>query len=217
MVAKQSIRKVHSGGLTTISEYHCHPFTKQYFPWGFLVYRCTYRDDNAWQHMVQHIQDHVQSTLECEQRSDLIPFHQPIFLNDRSKFNGATSHDVRDHFNIWTNAQTAQISMRGWWLKNAARYNFCLFVDEICLESLVHMEGDPVVKVLSRGSMYLPPEERDYQVHPNWEDGVTDEPDEYVGWTYARANEYVDWYDNLCEDWVWPDVYNRPPILFFPG
>jgi hypothetical protein len=51
----QLIRKMHSDGiqsLTTISEYHCDPHTKKYLSWGFLVYRCTYRDDKAWQRMV---------------------------------------------------------------------------------------------------------------------------------------------------------------------
>ncbi|KAG2419931.1 hypothetical protein HFD88_004728 [Aspergillus terreus] len=213
----QLIRKIHSDGiqsLTTISEYHCDPDTKKYLPWGFLVYRCTYRDDKAWQRMVQYIQDHAQSWLESEQRTDLIPSHDPVFLNDKTKFDGATSHDVRDHFDIWAQAQTSQTNDPSWF-KYAARYEFCVFVDDICLESLVHMEDDPVVKILCRGSGYLPPEERNYQVHPEWEDGVTDDPEEYVGWIYVRAREYVWWYDWLCEDWQWPDMYNRPPILLF--
>ena len=58
------------------------------------------------------------------------------------------------------------------------RYNFCLFVDDFCLESTKYIDDlrfDPVVKVLSGFWGNLTPQEREYQIRFNWHDGETDD------------------------------------------
>lgn len=33
-------------------------------PWGFSIYRCSYKDDNAWHRMLQLIQQQAKESIE---------------------------------------------------------------------------------------------------------------------------------------------------------
>lgn len=78
-----------------------------------------------------------------------------------------------------------------------ARFNFALFVDDICIESLEHMKF-PMVKLLDKQWGHLSPEERNYEIHPDWHDGTTNMDEEDIGWIYMSTCNYVDFYDK-CE------------------
>ncbi|KAL2004628.1 hypothetical protein VTN00DRAFT_3364 [Thermoascus crustaceus] len=202
---------------------------KKNVSWGFVVYRCTYSDDGAWQQMLQLIRDGVKSSLEAEGRMDLLPRHELIVMDDKARFDGATSHEIRDQFHRWVADEMmnrlaepkepdreAMLRSRPddpgpeWFL--GARYNFCLFVDNICLESLEKMRR-PVVKLLWKQWGPREPNEREYPVHPDWEDGETDEEEEDVGWMYMAVTDYVEWYDLFHEPEHWYDAYSRPPSM----
>lgn len=81
-------------------------------PWGFSIYRCTYKDDKAWNKILPRIQKHVERTIELEFRgeeTDLLESHQLVIYDDPEKFDGATSREVRDHFNIWVAEQLPHV------------------------------------------------------------------------------------------------------------
>lgn len=204
-------------------------------PWGFSVYRCRYKDDKAWGRVLQQLQEAVQESLE-EDAPELIPHHQLVINDDATKFDGATSHEIRDHFNVWVEEQLQQVVISPEKLQMAmperlqrtmpeelypgpeysfgARFNFALFVDDICLESLEHMSS-PVVKILYKQWGNLAPDERNYQIHPDWHDGTTEMDEEDVGWMYMKTGEYVELYDK-CE-WshlsIWHSFYLMPPQM----
>jgi hypothetical protein len=212
-------------------------------PWGFSIYRCTYNDDKAWNKILNLVQKSVERTLKAEfadrepnERADLMQSHQLVIHDDAKKFNGATSHEVRDDFNIWVAEQLPQVVRTPETLQRelelcakreqlggptpgpeygfGARFNCALFVDEICLESLDHMSS-PVVKILYKQWGNLTPEERNYKIHPEWHDGETDEEEEDVGWMYMAADEYAATYNDF--EWthmaIWHDLYLRPPQM----
>ncbi|KAL2837238.1 hypothetical protein BJY01DRAFT_221173 [Aspergillus pseudoustus] len=201
-------------------------------PWGFVVYRCTYHENNAqWQRMVQLIKSHLHESLSVNRRLDLLSRHRLIIMDDAAQFDGVTSHIVRDHFQSWVSRELGDVlqdpaqrkrpvhSRDGVELMDvelglATRYNFCLFVDDICLESLDHMSC-PVVKVLCRFSGARGPDERDYIVHPEYEDGETDDEEENVGWMYTSVVDDCETYVRLVEANDWYDEYCRPPWLKF--
>lgn len=150
--------------------------------------------------------------------------------DDPEKFNGATSHEVRDHFNILAEQlpqvvntpETLQSLVKqcedkpipGPEYSFGARFNFAIFVDDICLESLDHMH-DPVVKILYKQWGNLTPEEKKYEIHPEWHDGETDDGEEDVGWMYMSVREYAETYNQF--EWAhlspWHDFYLRPPLM----
>ncbi|CEJ62376.1 hypothetical protein PMG11_10877 [Penicillium brasilianum] len=197
-------------------------FKKPNLPWGFSIYRCTYKDDKAWERVLQLLQDSVQEDLR-ENAPELIPHHQLVINDDVTKFNGATSHEVRDHFDVWVEEQLSLVASSPEKLQDlgkppeytfGARFNYALFVDDICLESLEHMTS-PVVKVLYKQWGNLTPEERNYEIHPDWHDGTTEMDEEDVGWMYMRTGYFVEVYDK-CE-WshldMWYYFYLRPPQI----
>ena len=101
------------------------------------------------------------------------------------------------------------------WLeaKSTPRYNYCLFVDDICLESMDYPGVDsPVVKILDKDWGPLSLEERDYTVYAPFHDGVTEHGEEDVGWMYLPVLNYLWMYDCLttCE---WFSLYMRPPWI----
>ena len=208
-------------------------------PWGFCIYRCSFKDNAAWHRMLQLIQQYVQKSIEYsmlpgEERTELLEAHD-LVVHDEPKFNGATSHEVRDHLHGWVAEQlpkvvdtpeTLQRILESYSEKQrkfpgpeygfGARFNLALFVDDICLETLDHMRTcNPVVKIMYKQWGNLSPEERNYQIDPEWHDGTTDEEQEDVGWIYMSVADYVETYDRFA--WthmaVWHGEYLRPPQM----
>lgn len=213
------------------------PQKKPNLPWGFCIYRCTFKDNVAWNKMLQLIRQNVQESLELclppgEERTELLEAHD-LVIHDEPKFDGATSHEVRDHFHGWVAEQLPKVvdtpetlqrilhshsekdQYAGPEYEFGARFNLALFVDDISLESMDHML-DPVVKIMYKQWGDLSPEERNYKINPEWHDGTTDEGEEDVGWMYMRVMEYVDTYDRFARthDAIWFDEYIRPPLLY---
>jgi hypothetical protein len=95
-----------------------------------------------------------------------------------------------------------------------ARFNFALFIDDICLVPLDHMQS-PVVKILHKQWGHLTPEERKYEVHSDFHDGATEDEEEDVRWMYMSVLEYVDIYDKYewAHDCAWYASYLRPPQM----
>lgn len=104
-----------------------------------------------------------------------------------------------------------------------ARYQYCLFIDSLCLESLDHTESGsnfPVVKLLDKEwprPDLSPDERRELVKQPDINDfkipeDYVDEAD--VGWMYMPLYQYVEWYDILCRPSSWYDICVRPPFIF---
>lgn len=99
------------------------------------------------------------------------------------------------------------------------RYNFCLLVDDVCLESLDKMSCS-VAKIIERCWV---PDEQDLEHEEeggeesthNWEGGMTSSEFEDVGWMYTNVSEYVELQSNLQEGDNWVHYFVRPPLIAF--
>lgn len=137
---------------------------------------------------------------------------------------GATSHQVRDHFQSWVpknledrlRSDATNLEDYVGWLRatSTPRYKCCLFVDDICLESVDQPGCDtPTVKILCKDwESPFPPEERNYTVPAPFHDGATEYDEEDVGWMYMPLHYYMDKYEVLGS-WDWDDIYVRPPYI----
>lgn len=96
-----------------------------------------------------------------------------------------------------------------------ARYNFCLLIDDICLESLDKMFS-PVMKLVTRnwaaGEQDLEGKGEEEWEDPGYEGGVSNNEFEDVGWMYKDVSEYVDIQESLHDPSNWVDDYKRPPL-----
>ncbi|KAL4808172.1 hypothetical protein BDV18DRAFT_158284 [Aspergillus unguis] len=198
--------------------------------WGFVVYRCTYKDNNPqWQRMLNALNIGITEGLEIYERPDLLSSHRLTVMDDAAKYDGATAHDVRDYFHAWVTGELPTVlkdpiiwddAVLGTNEEGAvqmqlgARYNFCLLVDDVCLESLDRMER-PVVKLLCRFQGYREPGDRGYGVHPEFEDGEMEFDEEDVGWMYMSVGEYCSHYKDLVDANNWYLTYVRPPGMMF--
>lgn len=71
--------------------------------WGFVVYRCTYGDDAAWQSFLERIHKSARHSMEYYHGLDLLEEERfkLTVLEDKSKFDGASVQLVREHFKEW--------------------------------------------------------------------------------------------------------------------
>lgn len=70
----------------------------------------------------------------------------------------------------------------------------------------------PVVNILHKHWGDLEPHERNYKVHPEWQDGQTDEYED-VGWMYLHTYDYVGIFDQFAGFITWDRCYVRPPFI----
>ncbi|KAK6833574.1 hypothetical protein PG987_008268 [Apiospora arundinis] len=177
--------------------------------WGFVIYRCSQGNEAAWLRLLQALRNQVQESLRFYIRQDMLESHDLHVIDDETLRSGATSHQVRDHFRSWVQADLED-RLRpdaadlqddvGWWRAvSTPRYEYCLFVDELCLESVDHPGVDsPVVKLLHKNweSPYSP-QERNYNAHAPFHDGSTEYDEEDVGWMYMPVQDYLGKYSLL--------------------
>ncbi|KAK2733887.1 hypothetical protein FQN57_001937 [Myotisia sp. PD_48] len=181
---------------------------KENAKWGFVIYRCSYSNDELWKQYVRIINDtsnlmaqhHTKSVttsapgwlMSCRTlwliQNILTPM--PSYENDPDDHNRAVCYGTR--------------------------YDMCLFADDICLESIEHMSF-PVVKILDRWFGHLPLEKRGYAIHPEHDDGETDEDDEDVGWMYTELYEFQGFRKRKAQLvlllWFWLEFWNCADVV----
>lgn len=136
----------------------------------------------------------------------------------------ATSHQVREHFQAWVpknlderlrpDATPSKQDVDWRLASETPRYEYCLFVDDFCIES---WDPDstrlPVVKLLRKDwepeSPTSSPREEEQEPPSPFYDGFTDNDEEDVGWMFLSVDDYVEQYELLGE-MFWADLYRRP-------
>lgn len=174
------------------------------------------------------------------------PRYELTIMEDEERFAGADSHTIREAFREWVaydlpprvpnpealggigniKAMIGSKTIREtyehgpteplhpYW-SAPPRWGFCLLVDDFCLRSLNRADGyGPVVKIVN---LHFPGN-RCERIAEGWEDGETDDDYEDVGWMYAYASSYQDWYRILSDPTNWNDEvwYTRPAEEEYP-
>ncbi|TPX13482.1 uncharacterized protein E0L32_006212 [Thyridium curvatum] len=119
--------------------------------WGFVIYRCAYGDDAAWQRYLDLLKASVAETLDILGRDVLLgPILVWTVVEDQG-LDQATPEDVRSRFRVWASEKLAvlekdiqldlsQLPPGAKVLslpRHLPRFQFCVGVDAACLEPLV--------------------------------------------------------------------------------
>ena len=233
--ATEALLRAMSDSLQGIGEALTHEDLKPSAPWGLAIYRTTYGDDASWERMRDALSVAAVEALELYSYAEsLLPRLSHAFIEDRATLAGAAVRDVRRRFEAWAaeelrrnwrddepptveEARQAGVESPGYLA--GTRYNFCLMVDEVCLESLDSI-ASPVVKLVKKDFASEEDNHDDSSTsgviaYSDWEDGVTGCEEEDVGWMYLPVADYVDCCNQLHDPEFWHDgYYVRPPLTF---
>lgn len=116
--------------------------------WGFVVYRCTYEDDNLWDLVLSRLKQYLRDSLSKFNGLNLLEIMLWTVFDDQEKFDDASTATIRDHFNNWSiDALFREQGVRRYpelgdrfWETCSPRYNFCIQID---LENLEAILNDP--------------------------------------------------------------------------
>jgi hypothetical protein len=148
----------------------------------------------------------VSSSIAHGPGEDLLESFRLAVFEDRSKFDGASTTAVREHFKQW--AATAPQEEQGTGPSNSHRYRYCIYVDDEALKSIV--ESNP--NSLFEGFVKL--------ILGDWEPEVDNDDNEEplegctqhdVGWFMVGYQDVMVYmYPNLRESYSWETEYARP-------
>ena len=184
--------------------------------WGFVIYRCTYESDDDWGWFMGHLRDKIRYTLELCNGLDMMDSLSITVFEDRSILDGASTSVVREHFKQW--AATAPQQEQGTGPTLSQRYKFCVQVDAVALESVIHdAPSPPQHYTISDGFVNLI--WKDWEPYtPDPREGV-EEPIEgftqqQVGWMRVAYQDVMVGMYYYVRDWnAWYAEYRRPPEL----
>jgi hypothetical protein len=69
--------------------------------WGFVIYRCTYQSNTAWDEFMCRLLANTKDTLDDEGGLDLLNNLALTVIEDPGKLDGATTAVIRHHFKQW--------------------------------------------------------------------------------------------------------------------
>lgn len=113
--------------------------------WGFVVYRCTYGDDELWDRYLTQLKRFCHNDLVENRRAELLEQYLDwVVIEDRAMLDNASRSDVRKHFNQWVSEQNVPaVPARAITNKlpiQLPRFRYCLYVDKQCLDTVIQFQ-----------------------------------------------------------------------------
>ncbi|KAE9573282.1 hypothetical protein CGMCC3_g10646 [Colletotrichum fructicola] len=113
--------------------------------WGFVIYRCTYDDDELWNRYLAQLKSFCHNQLVEYQRAELLEQYLDwVVIEDRATLNNASRVEVRKHFNQWVSEQNVPMFPTKAYLNifpiQMPRFRYCLYVDKQCLNTIIQFQ-----------------------------------------------------------------------------
>jgi hypothetical protein len=200
--------------------------------WGYVVYRCTYKDDAAWDAFKRTIHEQTQEDFKDSDTPELAEYLEWTFVEDRATLDGASIPQLRERFNQWAAKAVVAENPRAQQNQNhdrptavSGRYSCFIHVDEAALQSMmagperisygeptyvnfVDALWDPMGDQYHDGHCYDPDDELNEVLDPI--DGCVEEN---VGWMRVEVglafSAYL--YMGTGDSVHWYLYYRRPP------
>ncbi|KAF2711169.1 hypothetical protein K504DRAFT_466183 [Pleomassaria siparia CBS 279.74] len=113
--------------------------------WGFVIYRCTYGDDAAWERFMTHMKMRTRLNLRRVEDYDIYSRLAWTVIED-PKLDEADDDVVRERFAQWTKTETD-------YSFGTARHQACVLVRKRYLDSV--LAGPPPEKFDAKSEGYL--------------------------------------------------------------
>lgn len=197
--------------------------------WGWVIYRCTYDDDDAWTRFKQSINQQSRETIARSDTPEAGDSLEWTFVEDRGTLDGASRDQLRARFKAWAAdaIRTEQPRAEDDRTFGIPRYNFFIQVDQAALRDVVYEAPLPPEKDV-HGQGYV------NFVDANWEplserlptgarevdelyepiDGCREED---VGWMKIALNMVGPYFYEAMTGFpdVWYAFYQRPPETLY--
>ncbi|KAJ5506925.1 hypothetical protein N7453_005882 [Penicillium expansum] len=199
--------------------------------WGWVFYRTTHKDDEAWDMFKRTLNLSVRSIIKVDSRSELnkamfdkLDF---IFIEDKAKFDGASKEELRAHFQEWVadnfSAENPYADQKLLYDDEpVARYRFFFEVDEDTMHTCGSQSSGHAnfvdgfwsssenrsvnIKLAAQKNHDRP------QAQVNALEGCSD-----VGWMRMDMAFFMDphFYAGMSSSVqdIWPFIYERPPAI----
>ena len=186
--------------------------------WGWVIYRCTYGDDEAWAKFQKIINGRSRKGIaRREFPYEVANSLEWTFVSDKSLFDGASRDQLRQHFRAWaTEAEKSEqpraVDVDGEGYYVASRYQYFIQVDEEVLRATV--DADPYNDFDCGWVNFVRCWDQD--LDPDWREKARehiDEEDGDDGWMRI-AGDMVgpDFYDGIgASSEYWYAFYTPPP------
>jgi hypothetical protein len=71
----------------------------QHDKWGFVIYRCTYQNDQDWDRFKRLVHDRANEAIAESDTPEIADSLEWTFVEDRATLGGASRAQLREHFN----------------------------------------------------------------------------------------------------------------------
>ena len=129
--------------------------------WRFVIYRCTYDDDDAWNEFMHHLNARKDAVLKDVYDDEYLVQHLDWNVQQDSSLAHATKDQVRARFRAWVathfrvemlTSSEHQHKIEGLLHENA-RYKYCIHVDAASMQSV--LKGPPSIEPDLHGVSYV--------------------------------------------------------------
>jgi hypothetical protein len=196
--------------------------------WGWVIYRCSYDDDQAWIRFEQIIKQRSRDKMA---RPDVPPEVAAglewTFVSDRATLDGISRDQLRRRFRAWateakkTEQPRASDHDKDWNGLRSQRYTYFVQVDREALRSVVEGGGqsDRSEGLRRHGnvgwvSLVRADEEQDFD-NGDINEGYEHDDDDDAGWIKISANmlgpDFYDAIGQMPENWY--AFYSPPPAV----
>lgn len=203
---------------------------KRYSIWGFIVYCCTYGEDDEWDRFKKTLTELIRGQVLKSEAPELNEDLKVTFLEDKELFDGASIVSLRQHFHDWVQQNWQREQPRGRDSRDF-RYQHFFRVDRASLESVLGYPGSRDSSTMwvdaghvdfAEASWCSVLDDDDYEdLEEDLQPDLSFEPiegytEEDVGWMKVPADLMnLRMYSLFGEASLWPKVYKRPPEIAY--
>lgn len=192
--------------------------------WGFVIYRCTYGDDESWERFVKIVNERVRTSMDFYGTLELMENLDWRIQDDPAVLDGASKEVVRQTFREWAAAAAAAASADDGQPEEkkslfVPRFTYCIHVDAESLKSVVEDAPQPPAPDLEPvGYVNLIDADSTIDEGAGDEDGIEDSTQhDDVGWMKVAVDGLAPrTYSLLGESGGWEICYVPPPDIAVP-